>query len=560
MIRRSAFFGIVWAYVWLVAQYAIATPPWQIPDEPAHYNYVRFVAEQAAIPVLNSGDYDQAYLEAIKAQKFPEAMSIDTIRYESHQPPLYYLAMTPFYLAGKAAPLAERLIGLRLASALLGVVLLAITYRLSREVLPDGNGLPVLATAFVAFVPQHLAMLAGVENDVLAELLLAGVALCLIRVLRFAAEGAKAERRNWWAVGLLVGLGLVTKTTTYVSAGLVAVTILLLWRQVRDVRRSLSYAIPALILALGIGAVWFVRNAAVYGPLDWLGLARHNAVVFGQPRTLDLYGSYLVAATYYFPIMFRSFWGQFGWMGVPLDSRTYTVLLAFTVLLIFGLAVFLYRLRREPAGAARSAKSARLSLLGAWVAFTFVATVGYSLEFFQAQGRYLFPALGAIAFYLALGLCEWLALAQLAALRMHILPFGIERPLAVVCVAGLATFALFCLQRYLVPGLHSLSHKLTPSFLAHFTMRSIRVFTWQPCAKARGATGCARCLIRWNHNRPHYSIRFTYFLATLSRLLSCPFMWRECWRASSCARELGYLPVRYWSISVNFGSPCFSRY
>ena len=455
MIRRSAFFGIVWAYVWLVAQYAIATPPWQIPDEPAHYNYVRFVAEQAAIPVLNSGDYNQAYLEAIKAQKFPEAMSIDSIRYESPQPPLYYLAMAPFYLAGKTAPQAERLIGLRLASALLGAVLLAITYRLSREVLPGGNALSVLATAFVAFVPQHLAMLAGVENDVLADVLLAGAALCLIRVLRFAAEGSMAERRIWWSVGVLVGLGLVTKTTTYVSAGLVAVTVLLLWRQAQNVRRSLSYAIPALILALGMGAIWFVRNAEVYGPLDWLGLARHNAVVAGQPRTLDLYGSYLVAATFYFPIMFRSFWGQFGWMGVPLDSRTYMVLFAFTVLVIIGLVIFLYRLRREPAGVERSAESARLILLGAWVAFTFVATVGYSLEFFQAQGRYLFPALGAIGIAAVCGIAGWLSLFGAGDTRSKGKARFLHWGVPVGFLALLIAFDLFCLYRFLIPGLRT---------------------------------------------------------------------------------------------------------
>jgi hypothetical protein len=453
LIQRSAFFAIVWAYVWLVAQYAIATPPWQIPDEPAHYNYVRFVAEQAAIPVLSSGDYNQKYLDAIKAQKFPEAMSIDSIRYESHQPPLYYLAMTPFYLAGKSAPLAERLLGLRLASALLGAVLLAITYRLSREVTPGGNALPLLASAFVAFVPQHLAMLAGVENDVLAEVLLAGAVLCLLRVLRFAEVGSMAERRSWWAVGLLVGLGLVTKTTTYVSTGLVAVTMLVLWRQAQDVRRSLTYAIPALILALGIGAVWFVRDAAVYGPLDWLGLARHNAVVVGQPRTLDLYGSYLVAATYYFPIMFRSFWGQFGWMGVPLDGRTYTVLFAFTVLIIAGLVVYIYRMRRGPADTQRSAEKARLTLLGAWMALTFVVTVGYSLEFFQAQGRYLFPALGAIGVFFGLGLRGWAASTQIVFPGMQVESIHVERILFAGCIAGLLALDYVSLARFLIPGL-----------------------------------------------------------------------------------------------------------
>ena len=36
------------------------TPAWQNPDEPAHYNYIAHIAEQGALPVLQSGDYDQA--------------------------------------------------------------------------------------------------------------------------------------------------------------------------------------------------------------------------------------------------------------------------------------------------------------------------------------------------------------------------------------------------------------------------------------------------------------------------------------------------------------------
>src|SRR5205085_11049290 len=100
MSRRLAFFGIIWAYTWLVSLYALNTPAWQVPDEPAHFNYIRVLAEQAALPVLQAGDYNQAYLDDIKARKFPASMPIDSIRYESHQPPLYYAVEAPFYKLG----------------------------------------------------------------------------------------------------------------------------------------------------------------------------------------------------------------------------------------------------------------------------------------------------------------------------------------------------------------------------------------------------------------------------------------------------------------------------
>ena len=150
MGSRLAFFGVIWAYCALVWLYALNTPPWEVPDEPAHFNYVRLIVEQAALPVLQAGDYDLVYLESIKARKFPAEMSIAPIRYESHQPPLYYLLAVPFYEFDRDAALNTQLLGLRLYSALWGVVLLALIYRIAALLLPRGGGLPLLATALPA--------------------------------------------------------------------------------------------------------------------------------------------------------------------------------------------------------------------------------------------------------------------------------------------------------------------------------------------------------------------------------------------------------------------------
>ena len=182
MAKRLPLFGTLWTYLLLAALYAVNTPRWEIPDEPAHYNYVRTIAEQSALPVLQAGDYDQAYLEAIKARKFPPEMPVDGIRYESHQPPAYYVLAAPFYLAGEAAAPDARLMGLRLYSALWGTVLLALIWRLAAQIFPDDELVPLLATGLAAFVPQHLAMAAGVNNDLLAEVVLVSVALSLVRV------------------------------------------------------------------------------------------------------------------------------------------------------------------------------------------------------------------------------------------------------------------------------------------------------------------------------------------------------------------------------------------
>src|SRR3974377_348346 len=86
---------ILAVYLVLGVLYAVYTPAWQAPDEPAHYNYVRYLVQNGRFPVLQMGDYPNDYLEQIKLEKFPPNLSIAPIRYESHQPPLYYLLAAP---------------------------------------------------------------------------------------------------------------------------------------------------------------------------------------------------------------------------------------------------------------------------------------------------------------------------------------------------------------------------------------------------------------------------------------------------------------------------------
>src|SRR5207248_666198 len=87
---RAGILGIITFYTLFAALYATRTPAWQVPDEPAHFNYVRALADSGAFPVLQTGDYDGPYLETLKARHFPPELSVEPVRYESYQPPLYY--------------------------------------------------------------------------------------------------------------------------------------------------------------------------------------------------------------------------------------------------------------------------------------------------------------------------------------------------------------------------------------------------------------------------------------------------------------------------------------
>ena len=431
-VRSPLFVLILVVYLTAGGLYVFLTPDWQAPDEPAHYNYVRELTTQSGFPRLAGRCYNQAYLNDLTARRFPADMPIDNLCYESHQPPLYYLLGMPVFVLSRGYLSVLRF----LSMALLGGGVVSLAFLIGRTIFP---GQPVIAygtMAFVAFVPMHLAILSSINNDVLAELMLAIILLMLVQRLlsgHHVPQNDQPRRyfENDWLLGIVLGLGLGTKLTVYIAIPLVAVV---LWwtasketenqHPVSDWRRLAQQAAIIYGVAFLIILPWFIRNAVIYGKLDILGLIRHDEIVVGQLRTADYLAevgllSYL---SEFVTTTFHSFWGQFGWMAVPMDSRTYLVLTLLTLTAAGGLIGFWWRTRSAGVTFLSSGQRQALSLMGLTILLVVLAYIWYNLTYRQFQGRYLFPALIPLAIFFALGLNEafslqwrWWLVAGLAA-------------------------------------------------------------------------------------------------------------------------------------------------
>jgi len=449
-MRRFGLVFIVVVYMVVGAVYALKIPTWEAPDEPAHYNYIAYLAENGRFPVLQMGDYPHEYLEEIKAAQFPPEMSIAPIRYEFHQPPLYYLLAAPIYLATKPLTLAQQVVVLRLFSLLQGGALLIVSYLVVREVFPEQEFLPLASVAFIATVPMHIAMSAAINNDTLGELILA---LILWQCLLALREGWRGERRLF--LGLLLAAAFLTKTTIYIPAiASILVAALYLWRREKAILRPLG-----LILGMGLAlsAWWFLRNGLVYGGFDIFGWARHDAIVEGQPTTAEwiaLYGGGKVVKDF-FVTSFKSFWAIFGWMGVLVDSRIYDLLFLVSLAALLGVGIYIRGLAR---GSETLSAFQRWALSISLMIFLLVAAshVWYNFKFVQHQGRYLFPALIPIGLFFALGLREWARL--LARLTSSLLPlykarleYAAERAVLALFYLTFLALDLVCLDRFIVP-------------------------------------------------------------------------------------------------------------
>jgi 4-amino-4-deoxy-L-arabinose transferase-like glycosyltransferase len=451
MIRRvewTIIGFIVAAYLALAGQYAARTPDWQAPDEPAHTNYARQIAEHGALPVLEMGDWQQAYQEELKASGFNPALldRLDTIQYEDHQPPLYYLPQAAIYsLTG------GDLLAMRLFSALLGAGVVICAWGILWILFPDWPCVTLTGAAFIAFLPQHLAIMASVSNDALAELV---VALTLLVTAVYLGNwrpdpGGQSREVSPLLLGVLAGIALLTKTTIYFLGGIVVMAVLLRWRRERwPWRRGAAHLGSVIIPALLMGGVWWARNLDVYGGTDAFGLQRHDAITVGQTRTDEyinviLGGSERRYLENYVTTTFHSFWGQFGWMALPMPTTIYRVFLLFTLAVMIGAALFTRR-RRWPQ-TLNGPQRDMLLIFIAVSALVFAAYVLYNLDFVQFQGRYLYPALIPLAFLVAIGLSGWTTLVE------DVFPALSWGP--VTAMIGLALFAWYALDTYIVPNL-----------------------------------------------------------------------------------------------------------
>ena len=398
--------SILIVYGGLGMLFAFKTPPWQNPDEPAHYNYIAHLATERRLPVLRMGDFDGPYLERLKAEKFPPALSIEPIRYESHQPPLYYLLSVPVYWLSQGSQLA-----LRLFSVVLGGGVVLLVFLCARAAVPGSPHIALGAAAFAAYLPMHAALMASINNDGLAELLIAGTVLAVLRWQRLKAEREADEGAGHLAAaGILIGLAFLTKATAYILLPIAVVVVLFQSFFPKSAgRASVGRLAVRLALLTGpallLGLPWWIRNSLLYGNLDILGLRRHDAVVTGQPTAAAWIAENGWAAYWERAWSFtsKSFWGVFGWLGVFMDARIYTLLLILSALAAVGMLFHLWgRANSSEWRWAGFLTSPGMTLLLLWLA-TFAAYVWYNLGFIQHQGRYLFPSLPAWSLLFAIG-------------------------------------------------------------------------------------------------------------------------------------------------------------
>lgn len=396
---------IMTGYFLLGILYLWATPPLESSDEYKHYPVVQYIQTQQALPVLEPENPGLWLQEGAQPPLYYVLMAgltswVDTSDLpEVHHKNAYAFIGNPNQIRNKNLiihdPAQERLPGqgtilavnvIRLASIGLGLGTIWLTFRLGQLLFSPQMGL--VAAALTAFNPMFLFVSAAVNNDSLS-ILLGHWGLYLLVLLWRDLPDPRREWRRYVVLGLVLGLGILTKLSL---GGLLGLTgLALAWQAWRRQQWQLLFGggVLVLVVATAVSGWWFVRNWQLYG--DLTGLSAFIAVQGTRAAPLTLSGWISELGTFY-----RSFWGLFGGVNVAAPQIFYTAanLLAFVA--TTGFAVWLWQNRRQwPTG---------FGLPAAWIGLLLILLIRWNLISPAFQGRLIFPALGAINLFWAVGI------------------------------------------------------------------------------------------------------------------------------------------------------------
>ena len=406
--------SILVAHFVLATVYNVATPIWEGPDELGHYNHVRFLVSNLALP----GPADSA-------------SPLDELTH----PPLYYIftalgtawldtsddlqpVENPYAPTGimeggvnrfvhsdaEAFPYQGTVLAVhmaRLVTTLIGTLVVAVTYSLARLLFPDKREIALGAMAINAFSPGFLFMSSVINNDILVTLFFSLALLFSVKVII-----QTPRLRDLFALGGFTGLAFLSKNNALALIPVVIVVVGLVTARLLRGKRSVTLSLGGIaLLLLGVALVyswWFLRSVALFGTPT-----TRSAKIFGRflqdlrdPLTAmrSANWSLLPEALRYF---YTSFWAAFGWGNISAEPWVYQILGLLCLAGISGVALFMLT------KADLLVKVSALLLLLSFVSLSALA-IYRTLAFSDPvlRGRYALPAISAVSVLLSLGIAR----------------------------------------------------------------------------------------------------------------------------------------------------------
>ena len=368
-------------YVFLAVGYSLLMPIWEAPDEPAHFHIAWRLARIGKAPAPN-GNYEahQPRTYYYVASWVIRALDKVDPRYSDYHlvPEFKYNLRKPvrrFYWTDENYRFLLGVYALRWINVLFGSLALWLNWNTFGRIAPDQQGLRLSALAFAALTPQYLHIMSSVSNDALGTL--AGALLFYLAIRMMTAS---SHPWTWFSVPLALILPLTTKLTV-LPAG-VAFLISMAWQKAFGTGRK-KWLLIAALTGLFVFVLFYLIFPEAFrfaiNEIKWrLFSFRKNAFTSEHLKFI-------------LPQIIWTYWGKVGWLAVGLPRGLVALL---TLLGATGALISAYNLiKMKP----DSSQFAVWIVTWLFALFTVAAVLRNGLTTNAAQGRLLFPAIGALS-------------------------------------------------------------------------------------------------------------------------------------------------------------------
>ncbi|MBN1995844.1 MAG: DUF2142 domain-containing protein [Anaerolineae bacterium] len=447
--------------------YLSIVPPWLAPDEPAHFEAIRLIAQQGLWPTEkvyretpmhpqmrrsfeNFRIWQISRLFSPSAPPGPNAAESPFMYYYAIStggliaadgyPLTYHVLLSPISFLSQSLDIVQQLYLLRFVSLFFTTLTFVIGWFFVRTIFPGSLMYAVAIFCFPLFLPMYLHVNTSVNTDVLTTLLSAAFFLFLAKIL---IEGCTLPRII--GVGAVLITAILVKPTalflapTSVAAGLVYLARKFRWK----------FKVLLILLVVLVGFTFLM--AIIFFQVSGGGRTVTLSLSFDLLRDIlakDYFGQKALA-TYLYTVQwaFVSFWGMFAWNNIPIPGWWAWLLWRICGLIGLGLIIFV---ARQVLGLGRGERLnpdqrdfllvLLLSLIFSLIA-VFTPIIATQSAMWGPPSRYFFPAILPLALYFFLGF------QQLIPARLYKLTLPLW-------LAGLILFDSLTVTLVLIPSIY----------------------------------------------------------------------------------------------------------
>lgn len=450
--------------------YLVIIPPWQNPDEPTHFEYMKILTNQNVFSriqpdlpiqkeIIKSMDRHRywEYVQVPQPKPLPNSFTeTPFLRSDPTQmkynPPFYYVLASRVLLPAREWDIEAQFYLARGLSVCLGLLTIFLSYLIAKELLQDNPVLIPIVPAFIGLLPQFNMLTSSVSAANLANMVTTWVIYLLILLLK---KGPSYTKLALIASGVL--LGLMIKPTTIITLPLTGMALFFLeWNNIKSKGTRawgmVFFRVAKVLLPLSGGFLlltWCFPVAAhttfdtiteivYYGILNFFKFLSKSS--FSQVEGVSR-------------LLFQSFWYTAGWMKYHLPHFWYQGLQIISMLSLAGVILFGTRIIRQKISIKRwQAQGMGILIFSCLLVIfgVFLHSKGFS---YIVQGRHLFPALSGFAILGILGLYQ-------------LVPKKCYGFFSVVLILGILVFNAMVFRVYTVPTFYDFPFQVIPHQLA----------------------------------------------------------------------------------------------